>query len=367
MTPEFTIKDEDMEAMAQRLLVADAAGGRIYLMGNGGSASTASHIVNDLYAAGINAVSLCDNIALIMAIANDKSYSDVFSDQLRGRLTPHDVVIGISGRQFGTHSENIVKAIALANEAGAYTVGLLGFGDGKIKDMVKMNITLPSTNYGVIESTHLLILHKVCDTVTRRKNGYKAVFIDRDGTMAEDVHYCSMEEDFHLFPRTGEAIRLLNEHYKVVVVTNQSGIGRGYFTEETLERIHWKMRRELAREGAYVDDIFFCPHHPDDNCDCRKPKPKLVYQAAIKHNINLAKSVVIGDTEMDAQLAEKIGIRSIILYSQKHDPSIHSQFIGGTCTCGKEPVCPDCYMCMNCGRMNFDGVWINLLQAAESL
>lgn len=142
----------------------------------------------------------------------------------------------------------------------------------------------------------------------------RAVFIDRDGTMAEDVHYCSRPEDFELFSNTAKAIKLLSENgFKVIVITNQSGIARGYFTEEILAKIHEKMERELAREGACVDDIYYCPHHPDDNCDCRKPKPKLILQAARKHNINLEHSVVVGDLPMDIGLGKAAGCKTILL------------------------------------------------------
>jgi histidinol-phosphate phosphatase family protein len=141
-----------------------------------------------------------------------------------------------------------------------------------------------------------------------------AVFIDRDGTMAPDVHYCRRPEDFELFPNTAKAIRLLNEHgFKVIVITNQSGIARGYFTEDTLARIHDKMITELAKEGARVDAIYYCPHHPNDKCDCRKPKPKLVLQAAKEYNINLKRSFVVGDLEMDVDLGKAVGCKSILI------------------------------------------------------
>jgi len=142
----------------------------------------------------------------------------------------------------------------------------------------------------------------------------RAVFLDRDGTMAKDVHYCSCPEDFELFPDTPKAIRLLNQHgFKVIVITNQSGIARGYFTEETLAKIHQKMKDELAKEGAHVDAIYYCPHHPDDNCDCRKPKPKLVLQAAMEHQIDLKRSFVIGDLQMDVDLGSAIGCKTLLM------------------------------------------------------
>lgn len=142
----------------------------------------------------------------------------------------------------------------------------------------------------------------------------KAVFLDRDGTMALDVHYCSCPEDFELFPNTAKAIKLLNEHgFKVIVITNQSGIARGYFTEETLAKIHEKMRRELVREGARLDGIYYCPHHPDDECECRKPKPKLILQAASDFDVDFTQSYVVGDLWMDIELGRAVGCRTILL------------------------------------------------------
>ena len=157
----------------------------------------------------------------------------------------------------------------------------------------------------------------------------RAVFLDRDGTMAKDVHYCRRPEDFKLFPNTAKAIKLLNEHgFKVIVVTNQSGIARGYFTKETLAQIHEKMKSDLAKEGAWIDGIYYCPHHPDDNCDCRKPKPKLVLQAVRERDIELKHSFVVGDLEMDVGLGKAVGCKTILLRdSPQEDMSISPDYI----------------------------------------
>jgi histidinol-phosphate phosphatase family protein len=146
----------------------------------------------------------------------------------------------------------------------------------------------------------------------------RAVFIDRDGTIARDVPYCSRPEDFELLPGAAEGIRTLNQHgFKVIVVTNQSGIARGYFTEEMLTQIHQKMLRELAKHGAHIDAIYYCPHHPDDGCDCRKPRPKLVLQAAEELNIDLSQSYIIGDSEMDIELAKQAGCAGAVCVGQQ--------------------------------------------------
>ena len=130
----------------------------------------------------------------------------------------------------------------------------------------------------------------------------KAVFLDRDGTIARDVPYCSRPEDFELLPRVAEAIKLLNDSgFKVVVITNQSGIGRGYFTEDMLGKIHHKMLNELNSSGAVIDAIYYCSHHPDDDCECRKPKPAMILQAAHDLDIDLCQSYFIGDKDLDVE------------------------------------------------------------------
>lgn len=145
----------------------------------------------------------------------------------------------------------------------------------------------------------------------------KAVFVDRDDTINRDVPYCSRPEDFELLLTVGTGIRLLNrEGFKVVVITNQSGIARGYFTEEMLERIHQKMVDELAKYGAQVDAIFYCPHYPDEGCECRKPKPKLTYQAIKQLHIDPRQSFIIGDRLMDVELARTIGCKSVMIPSE---------------------------------------------------
>jgi histidinol-phosphate phosphatase family protein len=142
----------------------------------------------------------------------------------------------------------------------------------------------------------------------------KAVFLDRDGTIARDVHYCSRPEDFELLPTVSDAIHLLNEHdFKVVIITNQSGIARGYFNEVTLTLIHEKMKNELSKTGAHIDAIYYCPHHPDAQCDCRKPGIALFLQAARDLDIDFHYSFVIGDTDIDIQAGRYIGARTILV------------------------------------------------------
>ena len=149
----------------------------------------------------------------------------------------------------------------------------------------------------------------------------KAVFLDRDGTIARDVHYCCRPEDFEILPTVPEAIRLLNQKdFKVIVITNQSGIARGYFTGEILAQIHNKMEQEFAQSGAQVDAIYYCPHHPDDGCNCRKPKTALFLEAARELEINLALSYVVGDMQMDIDAGKALGCKTVLVTTGPQSP-----------------------------------------------
>jgi len=151
--------------------------------------------------------------------------------------------------------------------------------------------------------------------------GHRAVFLDRDGTINEEVGYVNHIERFTLLPRAGQAIRFLNQHgFKAVVVTNQSGVARGYFPESLVELVHQKMKDLLRKEEAYLDGIYYCPHHPDigtppyrQKCRCRKPATGLVEEAVRDLNLDCSKSYVIGDRGADIEFAQRIGARSILV------------------------------------------------------
>lgn len=142
----------------------------------------------------------------------------------------------------------------------------------------------------------------------------RAAFVDRDDTIAQDVPYCSRPEDLHLLPTVGEGIALLNRAgLLVVVVTNQSGISRGFFTHDDLAGIHEKMRADLAAHGASIDGLYYCPHRPEDGCDCRKPLPKLLFEGARDLGIDVANSAVIGDRAMDVEMARRAGCLAVMV------------------------------------------------------
>lgn len=131
--------------------------------------------------------------------------------------------------------------------------------------------------------------------------GRKAIFLDRDGTLIEDRGYLADPEGVVLLSGAGDALRLLQDAgYLLIVVTNQSGIGRGYFTLEAMHTVNARMNELLAEHGVTIDDIRYCPHGPDDGCACRKPLPGMLCDAAEAHGIDLAQSAMIGDQPRDA-------------------------------------------------------------------
>jgi D-glycero-D-manno-heptose 1,7-bisphosphate phosphatase len=150
---------------------------------------------------------------------------------------------------------------------------------------------------------------------------HKAVFLDRDGTVNEEVGYVNHVERFTLLPRVGEAIRLLNQNgLKTVVITNQSGVARGYFPESLVRLVHKKMQELLKKDGAHLDGIYYCPHHPDvgappyrQKCRCRKPEPGLIEEAVMDLDLDLRSSYMIGDRGVDIEFAHRVGAKGILV------------------------------------------------------
>ena len=141
-----------------------------------------------------------------------------------------------------------------------------------------------------------------------------AVFLDRDGTLMLDVDYCGDPKDVHIFAGASEALGKLRERgYKIFIVTNQSGIARGYFSEEQYRAIEHEVGRQLGED--LIDATYFCPHRPDQACDCRKPAPGLVLRAASEHHLDLRRSFFIGDKDSDMQCGRSAGVKSILVHT----------------------------------------------------
>jgi D-glycero-D-manno-heptose 1,7-bisphosphate phosphatase len=141
-----------------------------------------------------------------------------------------------------------------------------------------------------------------------------AVFLDRDGTITEEVGYLNHATRFRMFPFAAAAIRRLNEAgLPVIVVTNQSGVGRGYFPESLVHTVNELMTQQLARAGAKIDAVYYCPHTSAENCNCRKPRTGMLDRAALEHALDLRRSFVVGDRFGDMELARNARARSILV------------------------------------------------------
>jgi D-glycero-D-manno-heptose 1,7-bisphosphate phosphatase len=149
----------------------------------------------------------------------------------------------------------------------------------------------------------------------------RAVFLDRDGTIIEEVGYLDRPERVEFFPWTIDAIRVLNQAgLAVVLVTNQSGIARGFFTDAVVDEVHRKMESMLVAGGAHIDAYYYCPHHPDGKvpglataCDCRKPARGMVDRAVTEFGIDPSRSFVVGDRWLDVALARTVGAKGVLV------------------------------------------------------
>lgn len=149
----------------------------------------------------------------------------------------------------------------------------------------------------------------------------QVVFLDRDGTLNQEVHYLHKPEDLKLIPGVPEALGLLKESgYRLVVVTNQAGVARGYYTEEDVRNLHLYMNQVLERDGASIDAFYYCPHHPEygvgayrQACHCRKPDTGMFEMAGKRFEVDKARSFMVGDKLLDVEAGKNYGLTSILV------------------------------------------------------
>jgi len=148
-----------------------------------------------------------------------------------------------------------------------------------------------------------------------------AIFLDRDGTLCEEVGYVNHLSRSRLLPGSLEAIRMINQAgLLAVVTTNQSGVARGYFSQDLVEAVHAQLLSTISSEGARLDAIYYCPHHPSEGsppwravCECRKPRPGMILRAAREHGIDLAGSYVVGDSVVDIEAGAAAGLPGVLV------------------------------------------------------
>lgn len=146
-----------------------------------------------------------------------------------------------------------------------------------------------------------------------KRNGPAAVFFDRDGVLIVDKGFQIDSKEIEYFPDTITALRLLDDVFLKIVVSNQSGVGRSLFTSDDVVRFNDCLSESLAARGIVIDGWYFCPHLPEDNCECRKPRPGMIKQAFDKFEMNLKKSWIIGDKSSDIELGSAVGINTVLV------------------------------------------------------
>jgi D-sedoheptulose 7-phosphate isomerase len=285
-----------VERIVRIIVAAQARQSTIFIFGNGGSASTASHFACDLAKNAtspggrrVRALALTDSVALQTAWANDNGYHTVFAEQLAVHARPGDIVIAISG---SGNSPNVLRAVEHARALGLTTIGFCGFDGGRLADLVDHAVVVPASCIQVVEDAH-----------------------DRDGVInARRPDHVKNSGEFRFLPDVLEALAQLAQlDAPVVLATNQSVIGRRLTSRQAVDEIHRAMQDVISAFGGPRLALYVCPHAPEDGCECRKPRPGLLLQAAAELGLDLPRSVFIGDSLTDVSAALAAGCRPILV------------------------------------------------------
>jgi histidinol-phosphate phosphatase family protein len=317
----------------------------VLICGNGGSASTASALACDLSKeadipgrAPLRALALTDSVEVITAWSNDAGFVRGFAEQVRIHGRPGDLLLCIS---CSGNSPNILAAAAQAQDQGMKVAAMVGFGGGKLRKIADVTAHVPADDYGYVESAFTALHHCLSfflgerageiqsKAEASRQNG-TVVFLDRDGVINHNVDDgVTNWEEFNFIPGSLEALADLKKHgCRVIVVTNQANIGRGVMTPANLTDLHRRMLREIIKAGGDVEAIYFCPHRPEEHCDCRKPQPGMLLTAARERGLSLRTAFLIGDDYDDIGAAHAAGVRSVLVLSGRTSaiqPKSHPQ------------------------------------------
>jgi D-sedoheptulose 7-phosphate isomerase len=337
----------NIEKAAGLLASTREAGGRLFILGVGGSAANASHAVNDFRKiAGIEAYAPTDNVSELTARANDEGWSSIFDSWLRtSRLRSNDLLLVFSvggGNVEQNVSPNLVAALKYAKSVGAKIIGVVGRDGGYTATVADACVLIPVVNSAHITPHteafqavvwHLLVSHPAVKVQATKWESMAsspanvAVFLDRDGvinraTVRDGKPYSpGAVSEVEILPDVPDALRELKSHgYKLIVVTNQPDVGRGLQSREVLDAIHRDLMAKLP-----LDDLLVCCHTDADLCECRKPLPGMLQEAARKHGIDLSNSFMVGDRWRDIEAGYNAGCRTILIdYGYSERPPEHA-------------------------------------------
>jgi D-sedoheptulose 7-phosphate isomerase len=325
-----------IEKAATMLAATRAAGGRLFILGVGGSAANASHAVNDFRKiAGIEAYAPTDNVAELTARTNDEGWATVFDAWLRtSRLRSNDLVLVFSvggGNLELNVSPNLVAALKFAKSVGAKIIGVVGRDGGYTAQVADACILIPTVNAEHITPHveafqavvwHLLATHPAVkleqtkwESTVEAEKPRRAVFLDRDGVINRAIirdgapYPPATLDELEILPDVPQALHDLKGHgFELLVITNQPDVARGTQTRDAVEGINRKLASTLP-----LDDIIVCYHTDQDECSCRKPKPGMLLDAARKHGIDLSVSFLIGDRWRDIEAGKNAGCKTILI------------------------------------------------------
>jgi D-sedoheptulose 7-phosphate isomerase len=323
-----------IEKAAGLLAATRAAAGRLFILGVGGSAANASHAVNDFRKlCGIEAYAPTDNVSELTARTNDEGWQTVFESWLRtSRLRANDLLLifSVGGGDLEKNvSPNLVAALKYAKVVGARILGIVGRDGGYTAKLADVCILIPTINAAHVTPHteafqaivwHLLVSHPAVkqhetkwESIASKPRA--AVFLDRDGVLnraaVRDGRPLPPPALHHLeiLPGTASALNELKEHgFPLYVITNQPDVARGNLTRAEVDAMNHKLASELP-----IDDIFVCYHDDADQCACRKPSPGLLFEAQRRHNIDLARSFVVGDRWRDIDAGHAAGCKTILI------------------------------------------------------
>jgi D-sedoheptulose 7-phosphate isomerase len=327
-----------IEEAASLLAQTRSAGGRVFILGVGGSAANASHAVNDFRKlAGIEAYAPTDNVSELTARTNDEGWPTVFESWLRtSRLRSNDLVMVFSvggGNLEKNISPNLVSALKYAKTLNANILGVVGRDGGYTAQVADVCILIPTVNAAHVTPHteafqsvvwHLLISHPLLKQHATKWESTEAsgdrklrpaVFLDRDGVLNRAMIRAGKPlpppglHDLEILPDAAPALaQLKSRGFPLYVITNQPDVARGTLTRAKVDAMNQKLASLLP-----VDDIFVCYHDDADHCACRKPKPGLIHEAQRKHDIDLARSFVVGDRWRDIDAGHAAGCKTILI------------------------------------------------------
>lgn len=298
-------------------------GGKIMFCGNGGSAADSQHLAAELVGRykinrpALNSIALTTDTSILTAVGNDFGYYTIFERQVEGLGKKGDILIGLST---SGNSKNVILAMQKAKEMGIKTIAFTGEKGGQMKELADITLNVPSDTTNHIQEMHIALGHIICGHIEKAlAPKIKALFLDRDGTINEDYGFTYQKEKLDFIDGIFDLCKRAQDNdFKIFIITNQSGVDRGYFSLEQMNEFNNYMKDEFKKNGIEITDIYCCPYleHPD-----RKPLPGMFLKARDRYNIDMESSVAVGDKERDVEAALNAGVKTTYLFSKTIESS----------------------------------------------